>query len=207
VINNSWGCPESELCTDPNIMRVLVENVRAAGILVVVSAGNSGSNCSTVNTPAAIYEASFTVGSTTLAGAMSGFSSRGPVTVDGSNRLKPDISAPGSAIRSSVPGGGYATFNGTSMAGPHVAGAAALLMSADPTLRRDPDRVIDLLQSTAVTVNTTQECGGVPITTIPNHVFGHGRIDVAAAYNRLLAEQQMLHEDGFEQSAPLQPTE
>jgi subtilisin family serine protease len=207
VINNSWGCPESELCTDPNIMRVLVENVRAAGILVVVSAGNAGSNCSTVNTPAAIYEASFTVGSTTLAGAMSNFSSRGPVTVDGSNRLKPDISAPGSAIRSSVPGGGYATFNGTSMAGPHVAGAAALLMSADPTLKRDPDRVIDLLQSTAVTVNTTQTCGGIPITTIPNHVFGHGRIDVAAAYNRLLAEQELLHEDGFEQSVPLQPAE
>lgn len=207
VINNSWGCPPSEGCTDPDVMRTLVENVRAAGILVVVSAGNDGSGCSTVTTPAAIYEASFTVGSTTLAGAMSGFSSRGPVTVDGSNRLKPDISAPGSSIRSSVRGGGYGTFSGTSMAGPHVAGAAALLMSADPTLRRDPDRVIDLLQSTAVTVSSTQVCGGIPITTIPNNVFGHGRIDVAAAYNRLLEQQVMLFENGFEPAPPALPAD
>lgn len=207
VINNSWGCPTSEGCTDPDVMRTLVENVRAAGILVVVSAGNSGSGCSTVNTPAAIYEASFTVGNTTFAGNMAGSSSRGPVTVDGSNRIKPDVSAPGSSIRSSVRNGSYSTFSGTSMAGPHVAGAAALLMSADPTLRRDPDRVIDLLQSTAVTVNSSQECGGIPITTIPNNVFGHGRIDVAAAYDRLLAEQEIMHEDGFEDGAPTTPAE
>ncbi len=206
VINNSWGCPPSEGCTDPNVMRTLVENVRAAGILVVVSAGNSGSGCSTVTTPAAIYEASFTVGSTTLAGAMSGFSSRGPVTIDGSNRLKPDISAPGSSIRSSVRGGGYSSFSGTSMAGPHVAGAAALLMSADPTLLRDPDRVTELLQNTAVTVTSTQECGGIPITTIPNHVFGYGRIDVAAAY-ALLQTQMTLFEDGFEAFVPTAPVE
>jgi hypothetical protein len=58
-----------------------------------------------------------------------------------------------------------------------------------------------------VTVNSSQECGGIPITTIPNNVFGHGRIDVAAAYDRLLAEQEIMHEDGFEDGAPTAPAE
>ena len=51
VINNSWGCPASEGCTTPNILQTVVENVRNAGILVVVSAGNSGPNCSTISDP------------------------------------------------------------------------------------------------------------------------------------------------------------
>ncbi|MEZ5441971.1 MAG: S8 family serine peptidase [Lysobacterales bacterium] len=168
--------------------------------LVVVSAGNSGSSCSSVNTPAAIYEASFTVGNSTFSDTMAGSSSRGPVTVDGSNRIKPDVTAPGTGIRSSVRGGGYQSFSGTSMSGPHVAGAAALLMSVDETLKRDPDRVIDLLQQTAVSINSTQTCGGIPTTTIPNPVFGHGRIDVAAAY--ALLTQGTMFDDGFEDAAP-----
>ena len=136
VINNSWGCPPSEGCTDPTILQTVVENTRAAGILVVTSAGNSGSACSTVTSPPAIYDASFSIGSTTSTDAISGFSSRGPVTVDGSNRLKPDISAPGSNIRSSVRGGGYqGGWSGTSMAAPHVAGLAALLIDAVPSLQ------------------------------------------------------------------------
>ena len=119
VINNSWGCPPSEGCTDPNVMLTLVNNVRAAGIVTVHSAGNSGSACSTVSDPSAIYDSSTTVGATTSTDAIASYSSRGPVTIDGSNRLKPDISAPGSNIRSSVPGGGYqGGWSGTSMAGP-----------------------------------------------------------------------------------------
>ena len=107
VINNSWGCPVSEGCTDPNVMLTIVNNVRAAGIVTVHSAGNSGSACSTISEPSAIYDSSTTVGATTSTDAIASYSSRGAVTVDGSNRLKPDISAPGSSIRSSVPGGGY----------------------------------------------------------------------------------------------------
>ncbi len=67
VINNSWGCPVSEGCTDPNVLLSVVNNVRAAGILTAHSAGNSGSSCSTVSEPATIYEASFSVGATTIA--------------------------------------------------------------------------------------------------------------------------------------------
>ena len=89
VISNSWSCPASEGCTDPNVMLTVVDNVRAAGILSSHSAGNSGSACSTVNAPAGIYDSSYTVGSTTNSDAISSFSSRGPVTVDGSNRRSP----------------------------------------------------------------------------------------------------------------------
>lgn len=182
VINNSWGCPPSEGCTDPNIMLTIVNNVRAAGIVTVHSAGNSGSGCSTISDPSAIYDASYTVGSTTSANAMSSFSSRGPVTVDGSNRLKPDISAPGSGIRSSTPGTGYGNSSGTSMAGPHVAGLVGLLLSIRPDMAGDVDDIEAIINSTAVPVNVTQTCGGIPSSTIPNNTFGHGRIDALAMY-------------------------
>lgn len=182
VINNSWGCPPEEGCTDPNVLRTVVENTRAAGIVVVASAGNDGPGCSTINSPAAIYDAAFTVGSTgKTTDGVSSFSSRGPVLVDGSNRLKPDISAPGSSIRSSVPGGGYGTGSGTSFAGPHVAGLVALMISAEPGLAGEVDAIEELIRSTAVHPASTGTCGGIPAGTFPNNTFGYGRIDARAA--------------------------
>lgn len=180
VINNSWGCPPSEGC-NPGSLQTVVENTRAAGIVVVVSAGNSGSGCSTVNDPPAIYDASFSVGATTSTDVIAGYSSRGPVTIDGSGRLKPNISAPGSSVRSSVPGTGYGTFSGTSMAGPHVAGAVALLLAAHPTLRGNVDAVETLLERTALPKTTTQNCGTVPGTADPNNTYGYGRLDALSA--------------------------
>ena len=94
VMNNSWGCPPSEGCA-ADTLRTIVENTEAAGILVVASAGNSGPACSTVQDPPAIYAASFSVGAINSANALASFSSRGPVTIDGSGRMKPNISAPG----------------------------------------------------------------------------------------------------------------
>ncbi len=188
VINNSWGCPASEGC-NANSLLSIVQAVRAAGILTVHSAGNDGSSCSTVNTPSAIYEESFSVGSTTSSNIMSSFSSRGPVTVDGSNRLKPNISAPGSSIRSSVPGTGYSSMSGTSMAGPHVAGLVALVISANPSLAGNIDLIEDIIEQTAVTVtvNPPQVCGGISSNTIPNNTYGWGRIDAFAAYQQAIA--------------------
>ena len=183
VINNSWSCPPGEGCTDPNVLLAVVENLRAAGILTVHSAGNSGSSCGSVNTPAGIYQASFTVGATDSSDNIAGFSSRGPVTVDSSNRLKPDISAPGVSILSSTRGGGYGTSSGTSMAAPHVAGQVALLISANPDLRGQVARIEDIIRESATPRTTSQDCGDVPGSQTPNNTYGWGRID---AWNALL---------------------
>lgn len=181
VINNSWGCTPSEGCSEPDILLAVVEAVRAAGILTVHSAGNKGPDCSSINMPPAIYDASFTVGNTTQYDTISSSSSRGPVTIDGSGRAKPDISAPGTSIYSSVPGGDYGLLSGTSMAAPHVAGLAALLISAQPALRGRVDDLEALITRTATHLKVSQTCGGVPGTIFPNYVAGWGRIDAVQA--------------------------
>lgn len=192
VMINSWGCPPEEGCTDPGILAEAVANAHEAGIFVAVSAGNAGSSCSTVTMPPAIYPQAFTVGATDSSDAIAGFSSRGPGP-DG--RLHPDISAPGVGIRSSIRNGGYGHSSGTSMAGPHVAGVAALLMSVDPTLIGDPDRVAALLRATARPATSGQSCPGFPGSQVPNAVFGHGHVDALAALAQLLP---LMFEDGFE---------
>lgn len=186
VINNSWGCPVSEGCTDPNMLLSVVQAVRAAGIVTVHSAGNDGSGCETVETPSAIYAESFSVGATDSTDDIAYFSSRGPVTVDGSNRLKPDISAPGVNIRSSTSDGGYGSKDGTSMAGPHVAGLVALVISAEPALAGNVDGVETVIEQSALALTTTQGCGGDTGDAVPNNVFGWGRIDALGAINALV---------------------
>ncbi len=184
VINNSWGCPPSEGCTDPNVLLTVVDNVRAGGILTVQSAGNSGWACGTVNEPAAIYQNSFSVGATDSTDLIAYFSSRGPVTVDGSGRLKPDIVAPGVNIRSCVPRNTYESgWQGTSMAAPHVAGLVALLVSANPFLANHVSSLEDIIRQTAVPLTTSQGCGGDGPIDVPNNVYGWGRIDALEAYN------------------------
>jgi subtilisin family serine protease len=184
VLNNSWGCPELEGC-DPNALLYGADHLRAAGIFVVVSAGNDGPNCNTVNAPLSLYDSVFSVGAIDQFGNMADFSSRGPVIADGSGRIKPDIVAPGVDIYSSTPGGGYGISSGTSMAGPHVAGAVALLWSADPTLIGDIDRTEQLIIETAqpFTGDTSVGCfeGGVP-----NAAYGYGMLDVFAAVKAAL---------------------
>lgn len=186
VINNSWSCPPYEGCTDPLMMQETVDNVRAAGIVTVHSAGNSGPGCSTIDTPAAIYDSSFTVGNTTGSDTINVSSSRGPVTVDGSNRLKPDISAPGTSIRSAILNGGYGVKTGTSMAGPHVAGLVALLISANPTLAGNVDAIEQIIRDTAVPLTTGAGCGGDTPTAVPNNVYGYGRISALSTVTSAL---------------------
>lgn len=178
VINNSWSCPVREGCTDPNILLTVVENVRAAGIVTVHSAGNNGFQCESVDAPAAIYEPSFTVGATDSADNIANFSSRGPVSIDGSYRLKPNVSAPGIGILSSIPNNLYTQNSGTSMAAPHVAGLVALLISGRPELKGQVDSLEDLIEQFALPRTTNYEnCGGIPGTQIPNNTYGWGRIN------------------------------
>jgi subtilisin family serine protease len=185
IINNSWSCPVSEGCTDPTVLQAVVANVRAAGILTVHSAGNDGSACSTINTPAAIYDDSFTVANTRADDTLAPSSSRGPVTLGGVTYMKPDISAPGTSIRSSVPNAQYRALTGTSMAGPHVAGMAALLLSAQPELRGHVAQIEARLTQTALPLTTPSSCGGYPGDVVPNPFFGWGRIDGVALLNTM----------------------
>ena len=116
---------------------------------MVVSAGNDGPICSTLDNPPAIYASVFSVGAVDKGGNVAPFSSRGPVTIDGSGRTKPDIAAPGVDVVSSLPNGTYGPESGTSMAGPHLAGVVALMWSANPALKGDIDRTEQILSQTA----------------------------------------------------------
>ncbi len=184
VTNNSWSCPTEEGCSW-DTLQAAVEAQRAAGIMTVVSASNDGPSCNSVAEPPGLYDAAYSVGATNSSDNIASFSSRGPVTIDGSNRLKPDISAPGVDIRSCVPGGGYqGGWQGTSMAAPHVAGAVALLWSAQPALRNQIDLTEDILNQTTVPRYSTL-CGD-PADTVPNNVYGWGRLDALAAVQQAL---------------------
>jgi uncharacterized repeat protein (TIGR01451 family) len=186
IINNSWHCPVSEGCADVNVLLTVVNNVRAAGILTVQSAGNAGPACYTINSPAGIYDASFTVGATYIDDRIVEFSSRGSVTVDGSNRLKPDVTAPGINIFSTIPDDSYRILSGTSMAAPHVAGMAALLLSARPDLSGQVDQIEALIRDGARPLTTSQICGEVPGSQVPNNTFGWGRIDALQSLKNTL---------------------
>ena len=126
---NSWSCPTSEGCS-ADTLQAAVEAQAAAGIMMVAAAQNSGPNCSTVTDPPGIYAAAYSIGAlTTGTDTIAGFSSRGPITVDQSNRIKPDISAPGTGTRScsNTADNAYTIASGTSIATPHISGAIALL--------------------------------------------------------------------------------
>ena len=188
VINNSWSCPEMEGCNESNwsILEEAVNNLKSAGVVVVVSAGNSGPNCNTVRTPAAMFENSFTVGATGTNDTIARFSSRGTVSVDSTFRLKPNVSAPGVQVRSCIRNNEYRSFNGTSMAGPHVAGTVALIISANPNLAGRVELIEDILESTAVAKTDTLNCDGISGMDVPNSVYGFGRIDALAAVEQAL---------------------
>lgn len=140
VINMSLGGPadaDSPLSEAANA-------AMASGAVVVVAAGNSGSRYGTIGSPGNAARV-LTVGAADNTGAIAYFSSRGPVK--GKNYVKPELLAPGMNINSVKAGGGYTVLSGTSMASPHVAGGAALMMQAHPEL--SPDDIKSLLITSA----------------------------------------------------------
>ena len=176
VINNSWGCPRSEGCRGEEMVDVL-QAIYEAGIINVVSAGNAGPRCGTItDQPASISDYSLTVGAYSVrGGTIARFSSRGPSPYD--DAVGPNVAAPGVSIRSAVTNGRYRSFSGTSMAGPHVVGHVALILSARPELKGNVDAVTQIIEQTARPTTANQTCGGTPGTAIPNNTWGYGKIE------------------------------
>lgn len=188
IVSNSWYCAVSEGCTVGNEIEAAVNHLVDAGIFYVAAAGNAGSGCASIAGPPAIYDASFVVGATDGNDTLVGFSSRGPVTGDA--LIRPDAVAPGYNVYSSIPPNGYTTMSGTSMSAPHVAGAAALLMSAFPALKGRPAAVASILRGTTVQQGVTdpvsQSCGSITTTNWPNYALGYGRVDAWNAYDEVI---------------------
>ncbi|MEU4364683.1 S8 family serine peptidase [Promicromonospora sp. NPDC023987] len=171
VVNNSWG---ADFSTDP-FMEDIVTAWEAAGIFATFANGNAGGfGCEAAGSPAS-RTVNYAVGAFAEGGVIADFSSRGPGQ---SGTVKPDIAAPGAGILSALPGEGSDYLSGTSMAAPHVAGAVALLWSADPELVGNVQATRAILDGTARDVNDTS-CGGA---ADDNNVWGEGKLDVLAAY-------------------------
>lgn len=175
AVNNSWGGGGG----DTWLWNDLWTGWRALGIIPVFAAGNSGPGTATVGSPGD-YPIVIAVGATDNGDNIASFSSRGPAPDTGLyadttywsrpdwNYIKPDVSAPGAGIRSSLPGGGYDTWDGTSMATPHVTGVLALMFELNPTL--DYATIYDILTNYGVDQPSQ---GG----TYPNNDYGWGRIN------------------------------
>ncbi len=181
VVNASWG--GGGLVDRDGALRMVIRRWRQLGIVPVFSAGNSGPDAASVVIPAAYPEA-LSVGAVDPANAVASFSSRGPDSAAlplpeqlgplGPAATKPDLAAPGVAVRSARAGGGYVSFNGTSMAAPHVSGVVALVRQAAPGL--SPGAVISLLRRTARDVGPAG----------PDQMAGAGLVDARAAVRALL---------------------
>jgi len=186
VINNSW------YFFDPNYTAYYgsVAAWRAAGIIPIFCIGNEGPDPATTRSPAH-YDNCVGVGGTSSIDGAYFFTSRGPSpsgAVFPDDRRKPDISAPGNLVTSSVPGGGYEDWSGTSMAAPHVAGTIALMLEKASAMMlpaaKSPgtlghlrgvaltyDEILSILESSAVDLGDTGY----------DHTYGYGRIDAFAA--------------------------
>jgi subtilisin family serine protease len=166
IVNNSWSSANGfDTEFTPDIQALL-----NAGIYPVFAAGNNGPGAGTVGSPGSLTTA-FAVGATDVNDDIANFSSRGPSPW---GQIKPQVSAPGKQVRSSLPGATYGEFSGTSMATPHVAGLAALLLQTSPSLASNPNNLSTVIMSSAVPL-------GNPI---PNNNYGWGRID---AYNAVMS--------------------
>ncbi len=185
VINNSWGFGGGSDGGECNsIFSTTFEALEAAGIANVFAAGNDGPGVQTLLAPQNInvnLVNCFTVAA--LQGSnpalpAADFSSRGPSICGGTESLliKPEVSAPGVSVRSSVANGFYDNLSGTSMASPHVAGAVLLLREAFPTLTGE-----DILLALYFSCRDLGAPG-------EDNTFGMGVIDVKAAYDYLVGQ-------------------
>ena len=172
----NYACGRTQVCVE-------AESLTANGVVVVAAAGNRGfqqykladntlfeSYAASSITDPGNAEGVITVGATHRAWphtyGVSFFSSRGPT---GDGRMKPDLLAPGEKVTSCIPGGGSDQMDGTSMAAPHVSGAAALLMARHQELKGQAGRIKEILCATATDLKRERS------------FQGHGMVDVLRA--------------------------
>ncbi|RSD29097.1 S8 family peptidase [Mesobacillus subterraneus] len=196
VVNNSWG-------GGPGMnewYRPMVQAWRAAEIFPEFSAGNTtfsnpGGPGSVANP--ANYPESVATGATDINNNLAGFSLQGPSPY---GEIKPELSAPGVNIRSSVPGSGYeGGWNGTSMAGPHVSAAIALLLQANSSLTVDDLEEIIMTTAQPLTDSTFPQS--------PNNGYGAGLLNVFDAVSSVVSGlgkvKGQVTKDGDDSEAPV----
>jgi subtilisin family serine protease len=184
---HSYGCNAQLGCPGPRDLEPASDALKAAGVAMIVAGHNLGPSCSSISRQPCYFKSVFTVGALDFkSNTIAAYSGRGPITFDGSNRRKPDISAPGSNVMSAMVGNRYTALSGTSMATPAVAGAYAVFWSACPKLKRKLDQTHQFFEKSALHQTSTQ-CSS---NGTPNNVYGHGTIDVYKAY-------QMAKSQGF----------
>ncbi len=185
AINNSWNC-QGASAAQLELFYKAIEAWEAVGILPVYSAGNAGPRPKTITRPHE-HPLVIAVGATQQDAKITSFSSRGPGVFRDKETPKPDFTAPGKDIVSSVPGGKYASYSGTSMAAPHVTAAAALVFQVNPAF--NPQQVRMLLTST---VTPLKEDGTPGTAGEWNAVYGYGAMNIYAAVKKAMSLRQRM---------------
>ncbi len=167
---NSWGGGDSPERRE--LYKQAIQTWLDAGVIPIFANGNSGPWKRTTGLPGGFLNV-ISVGATKKNNKIAFFSSRGPIKWDGIDRIKPDVSAPGSGVRSAKPGGGYTSMSGTSMACPNVTGLVALMKQAAPSLTTE--FASQVLQETALDMGSAGK----------DNKYGAGVVNGLAAIEKL----------------------
>ena len=172
----SYGAVGDGVADDTAALQRAITALEAAGILPVFAVGNNGPACGSARTPGTEDDRLLSVGAVDRAGMVASFSGRGPAPGGGAD---PDVVAPGDGLISSIPPRAYASSAGTSMAAPQVAGVAALVMQANPSLVGRPEDVVRIIRRTARPAG--DDACGTTAGGRRNNAGGFGIVDARAA--------------------------